>query len=197
MHPWSLKIPIDDNFLSCVSNLTRFTFVTMHIQNKLIDSQFELFKKLIFGHFLAMGDPRFSGNLVHYLLLRLVVKQVDNEYQMWFRIDNEMLRFSLQEWCLVTRLKCGNVESLYKKHVGWRIRDQYFGAQYFKLNELEYKFDDFYFANMDDTDALRIALFYFRLNVICFCMHIICICIDNIVINRIIMGAEWGVVFKG
>ena len=79
MHPWSLKIPIDGHFLGCVSNLTRFTFVTTHIQTKLTDTQFGLFKKLIFGHFLAMGDPRFgdprfSGNLVHCLLLRLVVK---------------------------------------------------------------------------------------------------------------------------
>ena len=46
----------------------------MHIHTKLTDTQFGLFKKSIFGHFLAMGDPRFSGNLVHYLLLRLVVK---------------------------------------------------------------------------------------------------------------------------
>ena len=74
MHPWLLKIPIDDHFLGCVLNLTRFTLLTTHIQTKLTDTQFGLFKKSIFGHFLAMRDPRFSGNLVHYLLLRLVIK---------------------------------------------------------------------------------------------------------------------------
>ena len=65
-----------------------------------------------------MGDLGFSNNLVHYLLLRLVMKQVDDEYQMWFRIGNEMLHFSLREWCLVTGLKCGNVENLHKKYLG-------------------------------------------------------------------------------
>ena len=78
-----------------------------------------------------MADLGFSGNLVHYLLLRLVVKQVDDdEYQMWLRIDNKMLRFSLREWCLVAGLKYGNVENLHKKNFSWRIHDQYFrGAQ--------------------------------------------------------------------
>ena len=91
----------------------------MRIQTKLTDTQFRLFKKSIFGHFLAMGAPGFSDNFVHYLFLRLVMKQVDDEYQMWFRIGNEMLHFSLREWCLVTGLKCGNVENLHKKHLGW------------------------------------------------------------------------------
>ena len=61
-----------------------------------------------------MGDPGY------YLLLKLVEKQVDDDkYQLWFRIGNEMVSFSLREWCLVTSLKCGNVENLHKKHFGW------------------------------------------------------------------------------
>lgn len=61
-----------------------------------------------------MGDPGY------YLLLKLVEKQVDDdEYQLWFRIGNEMVSFSLREWCLVIGLKCGNVENLHKKHLGW------------------------------------------------------------------------------
>lgn len=54
-------------------NLTRFNFVTVHIQTKLTNTQFELFKKSIFGHFLAIGGHGFSDNLVHYLLIKPVV----------------------------------------------------------------------------------------------------------------------------
>ena len=50
MHPWILKILIDDHFPGCVPNLKRFTFITTHIQTKLTDTQLGLFKKLIFGH---------------------------------------------------------------------------------------------------------------------------------------------------
>ena len=52
----------------------------MHIHTKLTDTQFGLFKKSNFGHFLTIGDPEFNGNLVHYLLLRLVVKPNFNYY---------------------------------------------------------------------------------------------------------------------
>lgn len=71
--PQSLKIPIKNYFLDCLMNLTRFNFVTVHIQTKLTNTQIELFKKSIFGHFLAIGGPRFSDNLVHYLLIKPVM----------------------------------------------------------------------------------------------------------------------------
>ena len=68
----------------------------------------------------------------------------------------------------MTGLKCCNVKNLHKKNFGWRIRHQYFGGiRYFKLNDLDNMFDDFDFANMDDTDVLRIALLCFADSVLC------------------------------
>lgn len=76
IHSWSLRISVKDNFSGCTINLIRFSFVMTHIQSKLNNTQFELFKKSIFGHFLTMEDHAFSSNPVQYLMLRLVVQQV-------------------------------------------------------------------------------------------------------------------------
>ena len=65
-----------------------------------------------------MKEIGFSGMLVHNLLLRQVVQEVD-KYQMWFRVGNELLYFSIREWCLITRLKCGELQDLEKfKKIG-------------------------------------------------------------------------------
>ena len=79
MHPWSLKKPIKDHFPGYVTNLTRFNFVTTHIQTKLTDTKFRLFKKSIFDHFLAMGTLDLAAILYTICCLELIVKQVNDD----------------------------------------------------------------------------------------------------------------------
>ena len=81
------------------------------MQRKLTDKQQKLFKKSIVMHFIIIKEIGFSGMLVHNLLLRQVVQEVD-KYQMWFRAGDELLHFSIREWFLITRLKCCELKIL-------------------------------------------------------------------------------------
>ena len=81
------------------------------IESKLTKKQQKWFRKSIFGHFTNIKEIGFSGMLVHNLLLRQIVQEVD-KYQMWFRVCDDLLRFSIREWCLITRLKYGKLRDL-------------------------------------------------------------------------------------
>ncbi|KAK0578893.1 hypothetical protein LWI29_017900 [Acer saccharum] len=52
-----------------------------------------------------MNDLTFSEQLVHNLLLRQIQSPVKSE--MWFAVGGKTLRFSIQEFCLITGLECG------------------------------------------------------------------------------------------
>ena len=90
---------------------------------------------------------------------------------MWFRVGDKLLRLSIRKWCLITRLKCGKLRDLeeFKKIGGsWRIHDVYFdGNDEFQLQELDTMFDAFDFTQINDKNALRIALFYFMDRILC------------------------------
>ena len=117
-----------------------------------------------------MKEIGFSCMLVHNLLLRQVVEEVD-KYQMWFQVGDELLCFSIREWCLIIGLKYVELQDLeeFKKICGsWRIRDVYFDDNdEFQLQKLDTRFDAFDFTQINDNYALRIALFYFTNRVLC------------------------------
>ncbi|KAK0585747.1 hypothetical protein LWI29_033451 [Acer saccharum] len=75
------------------------------IKEKLTEAQLSLFRTTCFGKLLEMNDFKFSGQLVHNLLLRQIQSPVKSE--MWFAVGGKRLRFSIQEFCLITGLKCG------------------------------------------------------------------------------------------
>ena len=63
---------------SILTNLKKMKRVISLMQIKLTEKQQKLFRKSIFGHFSSIKKIRFSGMLVHNLLLRQVVKKLIN-----------------------------------------------------------------------------------------------------------------------
>ena len=74
-----------------------------------------------------------------------------------------MIRLSIVEWCLVTGLSFGVDTNQENDEMEQRLRNTYFGGVHRKINVLEFDalFKELKFEEMDDMDALKIALFYF------------------------------------
>ena len=63
-----------------------------------------MFEDTCFGHFLGMHKLQFSIPVVHCLLLRVV--ESPNTDEMWFKVGDTTIRFSAQEFHIVTGLNC-------------------------------------------------------------------------------------------
>ncbi|GAY66887.1 hypothetical protein CUMW_252420 [Citrus unshiu] len=136
-----------DHFSGRISTMCKLSLVVKAIEEKLTKPRLSMFKKDIFGHFLECRSFPFSGVILHNLLLRQVAHKEDSrEDQLWFQIGEHLIRLSIVEWCLVTGLSFGVDTN--KKMMKW---SRGYGILFKKLK----------FEEMDDMDALKIALFYF------------------------------------
>ncbi|KAK2664664.1 hypothetical protein Ddye_003238 [Dipteronia dyeriana] len=102
-----------------------------------------------------------DGQLVHHLLLRQI--ESHNKSEMWFAVGGKTFRFSIEEFCLITGLKCGPDPPLVVK----KKRD---GTGSFRSSMLncEVRFNNktleaiFKAAFSDsDEDMVKLALLYF------------------------------------
>ncbi|TXG53667.1 hypothetical protein EZV62_018923 [Acer yangbiense] len=133
-----------------------------NINNKLTMEQKIMFEQTCFGNFLSIGGNRllFSAQMVHQLLLRQVENPNTNE--IWFLVGEKTIRFSMQEFCVVTGLDCSPYPSVdvLTKVKGVRLRDEvFFGNMDLHINDLEAAFVK---ANIDDDKTIvKLALLYF------------------------------------
>ncbi|KAK3230230.1 hypothetical protein Dsin_002111 [Dipteronia sinensis] len=86
-------------------NSTSSIVAIKQIKEKLTEAQLALFRTTCFGKLLEMHELKFSGQLVHHLLLRQI--RSSNKSEMWFAVGGKTFRFSIQEFCLITGLACG------------------------------------------------------------------------------------------
>ncbi|GAY56083.1 hypothetical protein CUMW_169090 [Citrus unshiu] len=153
-----------DHFSGRISSMCNLSSIIKAIVQKLTKRQLNLFKKDIYGHFLECRNFPFSGVILHNLLLRQVAHEEDSrEDQLWFQIDEHLIRLSIVEWCLVIGLSYGVDTELRNNKTVYRLRNMYFGGVHRKINlkEFDVLFEKLKFEAMDDIDALKIALFYF------------------------------------
>ena len=160
LNPWDLRISDSDRFRGRATNITRIKKVVDAIKSKLTTPQLEQFKKSIFGYFLDI-DIDFKGMILHNILLKLVVStESEMGSELWFRIGGRLIRMSIREWCLVTGLRCG--PSVQMDFDSFGIRETYFADIINgRLCDLDLKFNQFDFRTIPDSDALKIALYYF------------------------------------
>ena len=162
--PGRMKIPASEHFPGRITNTSKFGNIMETIKRKLTRQQLRLFKKDVFGQFAKMDAYVFSGAIVHNALLRQVAHDKHDEDQMWFEFCGQLARLSIGEWCLVTGLKYGVYDIHRKAKVGvqHRLRDLYFdGDLGATLKEFDVRFEALNFNDVDDVDALKIALYYF------------------------------------
>ncbi|XP_024033147.1 uncharacterized protein LOC112095447 [Citrus clementina] len=153
-----------DHFPGRISSMCMLSSVVKAIEEKLTKRQLSMFKKDIFGHFLECRSFSFSGVILHNLLLRQVAHEEDSrEDQLWFQIGKHLIRLSIVEWCLVTGLSFGVDTNEKNDEMEQRLRNTYFGGVHRKINVKQFDavFKELNFEEIDDMDALKIALFYF------------------------------------
>ncbi|KAL5775534.1 hypothetical protein ACOSP7_013091 [Xanthoceras sorbifolium] len=116
---------------------------------------------MCFGHFLDVPEIVFSGQFCHHILLREChVKYVENE--LWFLVGENRIRFSANEFCLVSGLRLGDTivcTTNIKKNEVDRIRRKYFsGAKKVTGLNLQAFSEDGVREEKDDDDVIKLAL---------------------------------------
>lgn len=154
----TLKIKKADHFQAQPTTLSHL-WVIDKIREKLTETQYQMFRKTCFGHFLDLQALKFSGNLVHHVLLHEVQKEsVENE--LWFLVQNTPIRFSRMEFGLITGLNFGH----YPQELGGstRLRETYFdGSPVITFKDIDLAYDRLDFTTVDDMDAVKLSLFFF------------------------------------
>ncbi|KAL5741428.1 hypothetical protein ACOSP7_028160 [Xanthoceras sorbifolium] len=114
---------------------------------------------MCFGHFLDVNEICFTGQFCHHILLREC--HVDNaENEMWFVIGGNRIRFSANEFCLVSGLHLGDtVVPTIQEDDMCRIWQKYFkGAKKVTGTKLQSLFERLEEENDDDDDMIKLAL---------------------------------------
>lgn len=121
-----------------------------------------MFRDACFGQFLNLGLKtsrlQFSGNTVYYILGRAVESPNPNE--MWFLVGDQAIRFSMQEFCIVTGLKCGPCPKIDLSNVkGVRLVDEVFqGDMDLRISDIE---DAFLRGSSCNETMVKLAMLYF------------------------------------
>ena len=155
-----LLLNVAEHFPAKINSTSSMAAVKL-IKEKLTEAQLSLFRSTCFGKLLEMNDIKFSGQLVHHLLLRQV--RSTNKSEMWFAVGGKTFRFSIQEFCLVTGLECCNYPPAVSKEKGdssGSFRSSMLNGEV-RLNNktLEAMFKA---ASSDnDEDMVKLALLYF------------------------------------
>ncbi|KAK2652259.1 hypothetical protein Ddye_012115 [Dipteronia dyeriana] len=155
---WLIKVP--EHFPMKI-NSTSSTVAIKCIKEKLTEAQLALCRTTCFGILLQMHELKFSGQLVHHLLLRQILSH--NKSEMWFAVGGKTFRFSIEEFCLITGLECGHDPPLEVKEK----RDGYGsfrssmlnGEVWFNNKTLEPIFKST--SSDSDEDMVKLALLYF------------------------------------
>ncbi|KAL5580193.1 hypothetical protein UlMin_012635 [Ulmus minor] len=112
--------------------------ILAEIKGALKESELELFRRSCFGHFLDLDAGwteggktgkrnTFAGQYVHFLMLRRMPTKKKRE--LWFLVEGNPARFSIDEFAIVTGLVCTSKPFLAleeKVKLKDRIQDEYF-----------------------------------------------------------------------
>ena len=99
------KITDVQHFRSKVTCFSKLGAIKV-IADKLTDVQLDMFSRSCFGKLFKMNELKFAGQFMHNLLLRQV--ECDDDAELWFALPNDsVIRFSIQEFGLITGLDCG------------------------------------------------------------------------------------------
>ncbi|KAL2498105.1 Uncharacterized protein Adt_23655 [Abeliophyllum distichum] len=96
--------------------------VILTLNSKMNEAQKGLFGIGCFGNFLDLNELHLQHQLIHKMLL-MEVKQ-PKKIKIWFKISGKLLRFSVEEFCGITGLKCIGCDDLSKMKSGRPVLQQ-------------------------------------------------------------------------
>ncbi|CAH9112578.1 unnamed protein product, partial [Cuscuta epithymum] len=98
-----LQIPVEKHFPAQYTVCSKFKDVSELLSSGLSIKQMEIFHNTPWGHLLGAGDIKFSGQIIHLLLLHLAKNQPKDE--LWFVIKNQLFKFIFADFCNIIGIK--------------------------------------------------------------------------------------------
>lgn len=121
---WDYYVPLSDHYSTRISVHTN-CIIVKHLKDTLDDQQIEMFRRTGFGYFVDLLEFFIQNQLIHSLLLRKVVSPKYDE--LWIKMNSIKLRFGLEEFCIITCLKCnGDPNKDYEYVKSSRLMELYF-----------------------------------------------------------------------
>ncbi|XP_075085089.1 uncharacterized protein LOC142168322 [Nicotiana tabacum] len=155
---WDYYVPLGDHYSTRIGVHTNCNIVK-HLKDTLDDQQIEMFRRTCFGYFVDLPELFIQNRLIHSLLLRKVVLHKDDE--LWIKVNSTKLRFGLEEFYIITGLKCnGYPNKDYESVQSSRLMKLYFSSM---LKVSKKLLTNCFLKKMwkTDEDALKIAVLYF------------------------------------
>ncbi|CAL9000034.1 unnamed protein product [Prunus brigantina] len=151
--------PESEAYSSQVNNCSHANSSLAAIRAKLSAEKLEQFKTSCFGHLLNIDKIQFSGHIVHRVVLRRVagqgVKDLDG---LSFLIGRDVAQFTRQDFCLITRLRFGEVPEVSSGESDEiRLQKRYFIDEGITCNALKEAF----LRCTEEDDIYKLALVYF------------------------------------
>ncbi|XP_055960986.1 uncharacterized protein LOC130015245 [Mercurialis annua] len=153
---WDYLLDAEDRYTCRVTIPLNFKYIE-DIKKTLSDTQLELFKKTFLGHFLDLSPLCNQPQLIHSLLLREV--KHPNNRELWFKVSGHKLRFSIDEFAVITGLNCvGDFNPVSYAPLQNQLIDTYFPNSEVTRDGLGVIFLNKVFKS--DEDAVKLAVIY-------------------------------------
>ncbi|XP_050221529.2 uncharacterized protein LOC126671766 [Mercurialis annua] len=156
---WNYFIRAEDHFSLKIGHHVGGNVIA-NLKKNLSTETLDRFSKSCFGKFLGMQEEyKLQPQLIHHLLLMEVKQPVF--YELWLKVSGSFLKFSLDEFALITGLKCqGNVDKKQYRNLSSDLKERCFG----NITKISKKCveDCFLLKRWDnEDDAFKMAVLYF------------------------------------
>ncbi|CAA0827461.1 Domain of unknown function (DUF1985 [Striga hermonthica] len=164
MWEWQLLIPHprDINVKVQNSNDNNKDRSTINdIKRTLTTEQFEAFRRTPFGKFFDLPHCIVQNQLINHILLREVHQNRSDE--VWFDFGGKLLRFGIEEFAVITGLKCiGKTKKLNIPKISGGLHDKFLDGVELSRNHIRWQF--LKKAWSCDEDAMKFAKLHLLAN---------------------------------
>ncbi|CAA2997842.1 Hypothetical predicted protein [Olea europaea subsp. europaea] len=101
---FEFRIPEDARLRAHISQRNNLKYVKI-VMNHFDEQQRQDFRNSPLGYLVEVLDIQFSAQQIQQLVFRTV--RTDKVNELWFNVQGHLMRFDLQEYALVTGLRCG------------------------------------------------------------------------------------------
>ncbi|GMN32534.1 hypothetical protein TIFTF001_048183 [Ficus carica] len=150
---------VPDNQISRakINTFVNITETLKKLRRWLSPRQYESLKtQSCIQQFMHLDTLGWSGQVFHNIVMRLTTHSAMGD-ALWFELGEDLVRFSINEFCLITGLNC--VGSTHLPVVESRLMSRYFpNVRGVTRENLELQMSNFKFDN--DDDAVKLSLLY-------------------------------------
>ncbi|CAA0840687.1 Domain of unknown function (DUF1985 [Striga hermonthica] len=142
------------------------------IKRTLTTGQLEAFRRSPFGKFLDLPHCIVQNQLINLILLREVHQNRSDE--VWFDFGGKLLRFGIEEFAVITGLKCvGKSKKLNISKISGGLHDKFFDGVELRRNHIRWQFLKKAWSN--DEDAVKFAKLHLLANFLMGSQEALCI----------------------